>query len=102
MYNSIIKGLTEAIDFEKGDLAAAKSKKIQISPLPHFTGGEIREIRLNQKFTQQSFASIFGVSTKTIEAWESGRNTPLGPAQRILELLSKDQNLLEKYEILKR
>jgi putative transcriptional regulator len=40
------------------------------------------------------------VSKKTVEAWESGRNEPQGPAQRILMLLEKDNKFLEKYELI--
>jgi len=44
----------------------------------------------------------FGVSTKTVEAWESGKNIPSGCANRMLELLEHDYNLLEKYSIMAR
>ena len=33
-----------------------------------------------------------GVSVKTVEAWEAGRNHPDGPACRLLELTQKDPN----------
>lgn len=52
--------------------------------------------------TQQLFASALGVSKKTVEAWEADRNIPEGPAQRMLELMEKDENLLEKYAIVNR
>jgi DNA-binding transcriptional regulator YiaG len=35
-----------------------------------------------------------------VEAWESGRNEPQGPAQRILMLLEMDNKFLENYELI--
>ena len=37
--------------------------------------------------TQSLFAKYFGVSARTVEAWEAGRNKPSGPSSRLLELL---------------
>ena len=46
------------------------------------------------------FAEAIGVSVKTIEAWESGRNKPQGPASRFLQLLDQDHHFLEEHQIL--
>ena len=45
--------------------------------------------------TQAVFASYMGVSKKTVEAWESGKTHPTGPACRLLNILSsgKDKDL---------
>ena len=49
--------------------------------------------------TQYIFAGAMGVSQKTVEAWEAGRNVPNGPASRMLSMLKSDPDLLEKYHI---
>jgi putative transcriptional regulator len=36
------------------------------------------------------FAKFMGVSVKTVEAWESGRNHPEGTACRLLTMTSND------------
>ncbi len=100
VYDSIIKGLNEAIQYEKGELKATKSSHLYIAALPQFHGAKIREIRLKQNMTQKSFATVLGVSIKTVEAWEAGKNVPEGPAQRLLDLIDKDENFLEKYGIM--
>ena len=41
--------------------------------------------------TQQVFASFLDVSVKTVEAWETGRTHPTGPAYRLMYLLSHNQ-----------
>jgi len=99
--NSIINGLKEAIEFEKGNKSIhAKVKQITISPLPHFHAKEIKNIRNKLNLSQRTFALLMGVSIKTIEAWEAGRNEPNGTAQRMLSLLQKDNSLPEKYNLL--
>ena len=46
--------------------------------------------------TQRVFANYMGVSPKTVEAWESGINHPVGPACRLLSLLeSKKEKAIE-------
>ncbi|MBO5429336.1 MAG: helix-turn-helix domain-containing protein, partial [Peptococcaceae bacterium] len=49
--------------------------------------------------TQVLFAGFMGVSTKTVEAWEAGRNMPDGPARRILAMLQIDPTLPQKLNI---
>jgi putative transcriptional regulator len=52
--------------------------------------------------TQRLFAEALGVSVKTVEAWETGTNSPSGVANRMLGLLMQDNTLLEKYSIVAR
>jgi putative transcriptional regulator len=99
-YNSIIKGLNETIEYEKGELKNVTIIHVRIASLPHFQGPEIKAIREKHRLSQQVFARALGVSKKTVEAWEAGRNVPEGPAQRMLELIDKDENLFEKYAII--
>ena len=99
LFESIKKGLSEAVEFERGNLPDVKVDKISVSPLHIYDGKEIKEIRLKQSMTQRLFAQALGVSVKTVEAWESGKNIPSGCANRMLELLDRDHTLLEKYSI---
>lgn len=100
-YKSIIKGLNEAIEYEKGTLKNVKKRKISIIPLPNFRDLDIKEIRNNLDLSQKNFAELMGVSLKTIEAWEAGKNIPSGPAQRMLELFNKNKTLAKEYVFIK-
>lgn len=102
MFDSIIKGLDEAVKYEKGEFENVRVDRVRIASLQRFQGQQIKVLREKRKMTQQLFASALGVSKKTVEAWEAGRNVPEGPAQRMLELMEKDENLLERYAILSR
>ena len=66
-YESIIKGLDEAINHEKGNVEL-KKHRILIDPTPEYSKEEIKNLRKNLGFTQVIFANVMGVSPKTVEA----------------------------------
>ena len=70
---------------------------MRIEPVRSFSGGEVKAIRISANLTQLAFAAVLGVSKKAVEAWECGRNTPSGPACRLLSIMEKDPELPEKY-----
>ncbi|MBQ8292487.1 MAG: helix-turn-helix domain-containing protein [Bacilli bacterium] len=85
IYDEIKLGLTQAIEYEKGNIKAKKST-LNILPLDRFSANDIKEIRKSTGLTQVLFAKFMGVSVKTVEAWESGRNHPDGSACRLLSI----------------
>ncbi len=89
IFEDIKTGLGQAIDYEKGKLNA-KTTTLTIEPIENFKPEEIRTIRMNTGLTQMLFAKYMGVSVKTVEAWESGRNHPEGAACRLLAMTRKD------------
>ena len=46
--------------------------------------------------SRRALATALGVSTRTVEAWEAGKNDPSGPARHLLYLLDGDHSLLER------
>ena len=89
VFDEIKTGLNEAIEYEKGNLKA-KTSTLSIEPVGVFTSSEIKSIRNSTGLTQKLFAKYMGVSVKTVEAWEAGRNHPDGAACRLLSLTKKD------------
>lgn len=89
LFDEIKTGLNEAIEYEKGNLKA-KSTTITIEPVGVYTSVEIKAIRNSTGLTQKLFAKYMGVSAKTVEAWEAGRNHPDGAACRLLYLTKND------------
>ena len=99
VYDGIICGLEEAISYNEGKIKA-RTNTMSISPVPNFDATEIRSIRNELGMTQVLFAGFMGVSTKTVEAWEAGRNMPDGPARRILSMLKADPALPQRLNII--
>ncbi|MDE7365383.1 MAG: helix-turn-helix domain-containing protein [Ruminococcus sp.] len=98
VYESIMQGLNEAIEYENGNIKA-KTTTLSVAPLPDIGSSDVKSIRLSLDMTQVIFAAVMGVSVKTVEAWEAGTNTPSGTARRMLYLLQSDPLLPEKYNL---
>lgn len=49
-----------------------------------------QEIRANLKISQVAFASLMGVSVRTVQDWEQGRRKPSGPALALLRIAEQN------------
>ena len=81
--------LDEAIHDAQNEKPVLKRRKVSIAipPIDDYSADEIKKIRWSVGVPQSLFAKYFGVSTKTVEAWEAGRNKPSGPSSRLLGLI---------------
>lgn len=95
LFDDIKTGLDQAIEYEKGNLKA-KTTTLTIEPIESFKPEEIRSIRMETGLTQILFAKYMGVSVKTVEAWEAGRNHPEGAACRLLSMTRNDPTFPQK------
>lgn len=85
---AILSGaLDEAINDTKTKKLPRNVRSIEIEPAGVYTSAQVKNIREKIGLTQKLFAKYIGVSTKTVEAWEAGRNKPSGPSSRLLWLL---------------
>ncbi len=103
MFDSIMTGLGEAIEYERGNKSAGRSRireaPPKIRPVKEYSKEAVKKIRLGLNLSQRAFAEVIGVSHKTVEAWEAGKNRPAGSASRVIELLEKDNEFLEHYNM---
>ena len=97
VYKSIMQGLSEAIDYQQGKINARKTK-LTIKPVTTFNNNEIKRIRQKTGLSQVVFAGSLGVSPKTVEAWENGRNKPEGASRRLLEVVRDDPGFLQRFQ----
>ena len=98
-YESIMRGLKE-IEAHKNGTAKLRTTVLEIEPTPRYDAKAVKKLRLEPRLPQRAFARVCGVSNKTVEAWESGRNEPNGSARRLFELIEKDKEALERGGIL--
>ena len=50
---------------------------------------DVKEIREQYNLSQSQFASLLGISVKTLQNWEQGRRVPRGPARVLLQVAAK-------------
>jgi putative transcriptional regulator len=86
-FESIKKGLNEAIDFAQGKEVKAKVTKLN----PRL---DVKMVRKNLGMTQKDFALSLGISLATLRHWERGDRKPHGPALILLNLVEKDPNTI--------
>ena len=90
-FSGLMDGLEEALAYSKGK--ASVETFIRKRSLPTINVVEIRE---SLCMTQKSFASVLGVSCRTVEAWESGKSNPTPTAKKLMSLIPEDHTLIEK------
>ena len=92
-FGILSSALDEAIEDAKADkkFLKAETVSIEIEPIVEYNADAIKKIRQNTGLTQSLFAQWLGVSARTVEAWEAGRNKPSGPSNRLLNLLQQNK-----------
>ena len=85
---SAIDNLQEFLDAaDRGESITARRVKLNLEPRD-YTPQEVRMTREKLRLSQAVFAQFMGVSSKAVEAWESGANPPPGPVCRTLEAIN--------------
>ena len=51
---------------------------------------DVSEIRAETGLTQEEFATVLGISARTLQEWEQGRRRPRGPARSLLLVAKHD------------
>ncbi|MBD5534170.1 MAG: helix-turn-helix domain-containing protein [Lachnospiraceae bacterium] len=94
-YDSIMTGLVEAVE----DVKEKKLPRriVTVLPVKEYRAEEVKAIRNKTGLSQKLFAGYMGVSDKTVEAWESGKNHPSGAASRILNMMEMDEELISNF-----
>jgi putative transcriptional regulator len=82
----ILDGLREYNDYKDGKRTLPSRRLAKVSsPL---------EIRSCMNLSQVAFASLLGVSVRTLQEWEQGRRTPRGPAKALLRIVEQHPEVL--------
>ena len=81
--HKLIKSAQQALAYEQGDKTQGRS-------VTYYSAEEIAKIRKKYDLTQKRLSEVLDVSTRTVEAWETGVNIPSGPANKLLHLLEAD------------
>ena len=93
VFSGIMAGLNEALAYEKGKASAETFARKSALPTV-----DTAKVRASLHMTQKSFASLLGVSSRTVEAWECGRTNPTPTARKLLRLIETDPSLVQRLQ----
>ena len=89
--DEIIQGMTEAIEYIRGNESGAVVHKVEIPDEI-----DVKSIREELNLSRQEFADSFGFSARTLQHWEQGDRNPHGPARVLLLLLQREPKTIAK------
>ena len=96
-FDELMTSLEDAAAFAQGDTSRARVVEVEVDdPVPEYKAAEVARTRQALNLSQRALASVLGVSTRTVEAWEAGRNVPSGAARHLLFLLDGDHSLVQR------
>jgi putative transcriptional regulator len=82
MFNELLESVQEMDGIVKGKKKASRSFD--------YPDPEVKTIRNRLGVSQEKFATILGVSKRTVENWEQGRRHPTGAARSLLRIVEAD------------
>lgn len=82
----ILEGLRE--------IKAHKAGKVRLRTRELKEPSSAQDIRKKLGLSQDAFAGLIGVSTRTLQDWEQGRRKPQGPAKALLRIVEKHPEVL--------
>jgi putative transcriptional regulator len=82
LFNELVDSVKQAKKIMKNELDASRAYTFQ-EP-------DVKAIRKKIGLSQAMFATLIGVSCKTLQNWEQGLRSPRGPARALLEIARKE------------
>ncbi|MDR2569566.1 MAG: transcriptional regulator [Oscillospiraceae bacterium] len=94
-YGKLKESLEQAVAYNKGDKSRVRISVREL-PIPEYKADDVQRLRFSLNLSQRGFAAALGVSARTVEAWEIGRNVPNGAARNLLYLLDHNSKLVDQ------
>lgn len=93
--DSLIKGLKDARDFEKGKKKLNTKERELLSPAPEYKKNEIKHIRHDLDMTQIEFAQTLNVTVQRVRSWEQGGRKPDSACNRLLQIFEQKPEVIK-------
>lgn len=82
LFKELLESVKQAGEIHRGD--SAPGRQFDLDNL------DVKSIRENTGLSQSKFATIIGVSVRTLQNWEQGHRHPQGPALALLTIFKND------------
>ena len=94
MRKSISKSITSTVNDLKiiglvDDITLKNIENLCLPEIKEYGPEEIVKIRKKFKLSQAAMASIFNISTSTVQKWEQGNKKPMGASRKLLDLMER-------------
>lgn len=93
--DSLKAGLEDAVAFINGDTSRGRVV-VREMKVPAYKAEDVVRTRKALNLSQSALARALGVSSRTVESWEAGKNVPSGAARHLLFLLDGDHSLVQR------
>ncbi len=81
LFEELLQSVREAGEILRKEANPRRSTRIE--------DPDVGSIRERYGLSQEKFASMLGISTRTLQNWEQGRRRPHGPARVLLRVAAK-------------
>ncbi len=94
MRNSIAESITLTLkDLNKSgvvdDITLKNIEKLCLPEVKDYSPKNIVSIRKKFNLSQAALASIFNISTSTVQKWEQGAKKPAGSSKKLLDIIDR-------------
>jgi len=86
----IIKGLQEALAYERGEPVNVIVHEVRIPKV------KVSAVRRKTGLSQDAFSKLIGAKVGTLRNWEQGRREPEGPAKTLLALIKEHPTIVQE------
>ncbi len=94
MVQAVIDDDPQAIEIK--DSLAISLKQLTNNEIGRINYPIINNIYKQTGLSQQDFASVIGVSVHKLQAWEQGKDKPIGAEAKLIQLLNKKPELINE------
>ncbi len=88
LFDDLIASAREAVEIHQGLRLPARVTRVECP--------DVRAIRAKAKLKQDDFATLLGVSSALVQAWEQGRRHPAGAALKLLRLIEHQPDFIHQ------
>ena len=94
MRKSVAKSITNTItDLNQSglvdDITMKNIENLCLPEIQEYSPKKIVTIRKKFKLSQAALASVFNVSTSTVQKWEQGNKKPTGASKKLLDIIER-------------
>lgn len=88
LFDELIDSMTEAGQIIRGERKPSRTF--------HIASPNVKQIRADFQLSQSEFATMLGISVKTLQNWEQGRRSPRGPARVLLQVAQRHPDVVRE------